>query len=120
MPFATLTLITRSSAGSHAVVFRLPHESQLARRTHVPEQRRRRDHGGAREITFAAHAHAVRPVAIERSDGALSRRQGIGTLPEAGAAPRLADLPTHRTEHVRDRLAVEPRIGMLDAPLHAA
>src|ERR1700730_15892086 len=42
-----------------------PRPAQLARRCHVPDQRRRGDDRRAREIAFAAEAHPVLPVAVE-------------------------------------------------------
>src|SRR5207249_2517549 len=66
------------------------------------------------------HAHAVGPIAVERGDRALAAGERIRTLTEARPAPRLADLPSHRLEHLGDALAAEARIRHLDLPPHAA
>src|SRR5262249_2452311 len=108
------------SAGSDRERLGLPHQAQLARRTHVAEHRARGHHAGGREVALAAHAHAVRPVAVEARDRTLARLERVRALAEARAAPALADAAADRAEHVGDALAVEPRVGALDLLLHAA
>src|SRR6266851_612651 len=105
---------------SDAELIGVPLQAQFARRRHVAENRRRGDDRGACKIAFAAKAHTVLPVSIERRDGALARVQRVGALAETRAAPRLTDLSANRAEHGGDRLAVEPRIGALDLTGHAA
>src|ERR1051325_6822261 len=112
------SVIARSR--SDAELVRIPGDAELVGRRHVADERRCRHHGGAGEVTFAAQAHAVLPVAIERRDRALARVQRIGTLAEAGAAPRLTDLAADRAQNVRDRSTVEPRVGVLDLTADAA
>src|SRR5438876_10899367 len=90
-----------------------PAQAQLARRAHVAEQRRGCHHRGARQVALAAHAHSVRPVAVERGDGALAGGEGVRALAEARPAPRGADLRADRFENARDGFAVEPRVGAL-------
>src|SRR6185436_18723812 len=97
-----------------AVALGLPGEPQLPRRSHVAQKCRGSDHGGAREIALAAHAHAVGPVAIERGDGALAAGQGVGALAETGAAPRVPDLAPGLAEDLGDGLALEPGVRTLD------
>src|SRR4029079_7425397 len=70
--------------------------------------------GGAGEVACSAEPHAVVPVAVERVPGALTLCRRASPLAEAWAAPRLPDLPAHRTEHLGDRLAAQPRVGLLD------
>src|SRR5262245_44749559 len=65
-----------------------PIEPELAGRRHVAEERRCGDDGRAREVALAAQSHAILPIAIEGRDGALSGAQRVGSLAEAGAAPR--------------------------------
>src|SRR6266851_3080332 len=105
---------------SDAELIRVPFESQLARRGHVADQRRCGDNDGARQEPFAAQAHAVLPVAVERGDRPLAFDEGIGTLTEARTAPRLPDLSAHRPEHVGDRFAAKTRVGPLDLPANPA
>src|SRR5207245_4585462 len=50
----------------------------------------------------------------------LALFQGIRTLPEAGAAPRLTNLPTHGPQDRCDRLAVQTRFRVFDVALDAA
>ena len=50
---------------SDAISLRIPFETELPRRRHVPGERRGRDNGGAREKAFAADTHTILPVAIE-------------------------------------------------------
>src|SRR5262249_55085068 len=119
--FAALERNERAFIGeSDSESLGIPRQAQLRRRSHVADERRRRDHGRAREIALAADAHAVLPVSIEAGDRALARRERVGTLAEAGSAPGLADLAADRTEDLGDRLAREARIGRLDALLDAA
>src|SRR5437867_1027326 len=99
---------------------RAPLNSELARRGHVAEQRGRSDDRGAREIAEATDAHTVGPVSIERGDRAFALAERVGPLTEAGSAPGLADLGARGAEDVGDRLAAEPRIGLLDIALDAA
>src|SRR5262245_57967913 len=98
----------------------VPFQAKLTRRGHVPDERRCGDHGGARQIAFAANAHAVLPVAVERGNRPLAGVQRVGTLTETGTAPRLANLAARGSKHVRDRFAPEPRIRAFDLPRHAA
>src|SRR5206468_8725339 len=79
-----------------------------------------RHHRRAREVALAADAHAVLPVPVERGDRALAFRQRVGSLTEAGAAPRLPDLPSRGAKHLGDRAAAEARLGTLDLALHPA
>src|SRR5256885_3067476 len=104
----------------YAKLLRIPHQPEFTWRRHVAHQRRCRDDGGTGEIAFAAEAHAVLPIAIERGDGALPFAQRIRTLAKAGAAPRLANRTADRSEDVRDRLAAQPRVGTLDLMADAA
>src|SRR6202163_4535340 len=92
----------------------VPRQPELARRRHVTNQRGRGDDRRAREVAFAANAHPVLPVAIERGDRALPSPERIRTLTETGAAPRLPDLAPDRTKHGRDRLATEARFSPFD------
>src|SRR2546428_5405027 len=99
---------------------RAPLDAELARRRHVAEERGCRDDGRAREVAQTSHAHAVGPIAIERSDRALAFPERVWSLTKAGSAPRLAYLRTGRAEDVGDRLATKSRVGLLDVALHAA
>src|SRR5215471_14379400 len=103
-----------------AEAFRIPRQAQLRRRGHVPDERGGRHDRGTREVAFAAESHAVLPVAVERRDGALPGRERVGPLAEAGAAPRLADVAADRAEDLRNRLAAQPRVGLLDLAADAA
>src|SRR4026209_395672 len=53
------------------VLLRFPLQPELARRRPVADEGRRGDHGRARQVAFAAEAHAVLPVAVEGRDRAL-------------------------------------------------
>src|SRR5207247_428616 len=99
---------------------RAPLDAELARRTHIAEQRGRRDDRRTREVAETAHTHAVCPVAIERGDRALTLLERIGSLTETRAAPGLADLGASGAEDVGDRFAAESRIRLLDVALDAA
>src|SRR4051812_9466407 len=79
----------------------IPCQPELARRRHIPDQRRRGDHDRTGEVALAAEAHAVLPVAVERRDRALPLFERVGPLAETGAAPRLPDLSADRAEHLR-------------------
>src|SRR5262252_704252 len=68
---------------SDAELFRIPLEAELVRRRHVTDDRGRGDDRGAREVAFAADAHAILPVAIERRDRALAGVQRVRPLAEA-------------------------------------
>ena len=103
-----------------SVLFGIPAEPELGRRRHVAGERRGGNHRRRCEITFAADAHAVLPVAIERGDRALTLRERIGPLAEAGTAPRLANLTADRPEHAGNRFALETRIGPFDPMCDAA
>src|SRR5579871_3329583 len=105
---------------SDAELIRVPFQAELARRRHVAYQRRGGDDGGAREISLAAEAHPILPVAVERRDRALPFLERVRALTETRSAPRLTNLAADRAEHVRDRLAVEPLIGPLDLLRDAA
>src|SRR5438445_11705276 len=78
--------ITRAS-GSDAKFFRIPFQSELARRRHISDERGGRDDRRARKIAFAAQTHPVLPVSIERRDRALAFSECVGSLTEAGTAP---------------------------------
>src|SRR5438067_9763577 len=104
----------------HSELVGVPFETELAWRRHVAEERGGGDDRGAGEVAFAAEAHAVLPVAVERGDRALAGMERVGPLAEAGAAPRLPDLAADRSEHVGDRFAVEAGVRALDLPRHAA
>src|SRR5688500_15754585 len=65
----------------------LPRQPEFAGRSHVAEECGRGDDGGAGEVALAAESHAVLPVAIECRDRALSRRERVFALAEAGSAP---------------------------------
>ena len=91
---------TPKSSGSHV------RPSSRGRR-HEPEQRRRGDDRGAREVAFAAESHAVLPVPVERRDRALPRTERIRPLSEARSAPGLADL-FHRPSGRRSQ-SIRPR-----------
>src|SRR5262245_10647371 len=93
---------------------RIPLQPQLARRRHVADERRRRHHRRAGEIAFAAEAHAVLPIAVERRDRAFTGVQRVRALAEARTAPRSPDLAADRSEDARDRFTIETRIGALD------
>src|SRR2546425_9051137 len=99
---------------------RAPFDAELPGRCHVAEERGRRNHGRAREVAEPADAHAVRPVAVERGDRALALRERVLSLPEAGAAPRGADLGAGVAQHLRDARAAPARVGPADLALHAA
>src|SRR5579862_1836146 len=98
---ATATPI--EAATSDAELIRVPLKADFIRGRHVAGDRRGRHDRGAREIAFAAEAHAVQPVAVEGGDGALAALERIRTLSETGTAPRLANLSADRSEHFRDR-----------------
>ena len=73
-------------------------------RGHVAEQRRRGDDGRAGEVAFAAEAHAVLPVAVERRDRALrpSRaRPGPGRSTARTTTARISP-PTERNTSAID------------------
>src|SRR5207247_5547746 len=114
--------ISRCNSGenSDTELLRVPLQPKLARRRHVADERRGGDDGGAGKIAFAADAHTVLPVAIERRDGALSFAKRVRPLAETRAAPRLANLAADRSKHLRDRLAAETRIGAFDLPSDTA
>src|ERR1700730_8983480 len=99
---------------SHPEQIGVPRQPELARRRHVTNQRGRGDDRRAREVAFAANAHPVLPVAIERGDRALPSPERIRTLTETGAAPRLPDLTPDRTQHVRNGFTAETRLGSFD------
>src|SRR5215472_9723279 len=119
---ATPTPIVRamSRCDSDAELIRVPFEAELARRRHVAGERGRGDHRWRREIAFAAEAHAVLPVAIERRDRALTLLERVRSLTETRSTPRLTDLAADRTEHVGNRLAIQPLIRALDLLRDAA
>src|SRR5262245_20358275 len=75
------------SSRSDGEALRDPGEAQLRRRRHVAGESGRGHHGGAGEISLAADAHTILPVAVEGGDGALPRPERIGALAEAGTAP---------------------------------
>src|SRR6185436_17239994 len=116
----TPTLAATARSDSNTEFLRVPFQPELAGRSHVAEQRRRGHDHRAGEVAFAAEPHAVLPVAIERRDRALAFFERIRSLAEAGAAPRLANLPADRAEDRRDRLACQPCIGTLDLQPDAA
>src|SRR6266850_5122035 len=101
-------------------LLRLPLDAELARWTHVAEERGRRDDRGRREVAQAADAHPVRPVPIKGGDRGLALDQRVGALAEARSAPRLTDLPADGAEDIGDRLAAQARIRPLDLFLDAA
>src|SRR3954469_21686348 len=78
----------------------VPREPQFRRRRHVTDQRRGGDDDRTGEVAFAAEAHAILPVAVERGNGALPFFERIWSLAEARSAPRLPDLTADRSEHV--------------------
>src|SRR5437899_1263763 len=119
-PIDSATRCCESGITLDAELFRIPFQAELARRRHVADQRRRGDDGGAGEIAFAAHAHAILPIAVERRDRALAFVERIRSLAEARPAPRLPNLAADRSEHRRDRLAAEPRVRLLDLATDAA
>src|SRR5205823_155597 len=98
----------------------IPFESELARRRHIPNERGGRHDGRTGEIAFAAEAHPILPVPIERRDRTLSFLKRVGTLTETRTAPRLSDLAANGSEHIRDRFAAQPRIRPLDLSADAA
>src|SRR5262245_15209380 len=71
----------------NTIDFGSPFNPELRRRSHVSNERRRCDDGRTREVPFAADAHAVLPVAIERRDRALARIERVLALAEARSAP---------------------------------
>src|SRR5215467_3004650 len=110
----TPMLFAMSRCESDAELIGIPFDAELARRSHIADERRRGDDGGTRQVALAAEAHAILPVAIERRNRALAFDQRIRPLSEAWAAPRLDDGAAHRSEDVGDRLPVQPRIRPLD------
>src|SRR5262245_56778264 len=100
--------------------FRIPLQPELARRRHVPDERRSGDDSRTCQVSFTANTHTVLPVAIERGNRTLARRQSIRPLPEAGAAPRPANLAADRTEDLRNRFPAEARVGPFDLAAHAS
>src|SRR6266571_6503973 len=95
-PMLCATVLCDSSAISHqpsaishqplnAKLLSVPGEAQFARRSHIADERRRGDDDRAREEPFAAEAHAVLPVPVERGDRPLPFRQRVGTLAETRA-----------------------------------
>src|SRR2546427_944047 len=99
---------------------RAPVDAELVRRRQVAQKRGGGDGGRARGVAEPADAHAVRPVAVERGDRALALRERVRSLPEAGAAPRSADLGAGVAQHLRDARAAQARVGPLDVALHRA
>ena len=69
--------------------------------------------------TLPRRPHPVLPVAIERRDRALPGPERVRTLAEARSAPRFADLPADRSEHLGDRFSAKSWIGPLDLPADA-
>src|SRR5437773_10371587 len=86
---------------SHAELIGIPFESELARRRHIPNERGGRHDGRTGEIAFAAEAHPILPVPIERRDRTLSFLKRVGTLTETRTAPRLSDLAANGSEHIQ-------------------
>src|SRR5215471_21197727 len=85
---------------SDAEAFRIPRKAQLARRSHIADERGGRYDRGAREVPFASEPHPVLPVPVERRNGALAWGQRVRPLAEARTAPRLADVAADGAEHV--------------------
>src|SRR5206468_2334961 len=104
----------RPGEQSNTEFVRIPFQSELGRRSHIPQQRGRGDDRGARQVTFASDAHSILPVAVERRDRALPLFERVRPLTETGPAPRLADAGANGPEHAGDRLAAEPRVWPLD------
>src|SRR6185295_11987999 len=98
----------------HPELLGIPFQTELARRRHVADERRRCDDGRARQVPFAAQPHAVLPVAVERRDRALALLQCVGSLAETRTAPRLPNLPANRSEDLGYRLAGQPRVRPFD------
>ena len=94
--FSRARAITHQTPNSSGI----PCQPELVRRRHVADERRGGDDGRAGEIAFAAEAHAVLPVAVERRDRALPFLERVRPLAEARPAPRLADLAADRSEHL--------------------
>src|SRR5438477_12259053 len=84
-------------AYSHSEPLGLPLEAELVGRGEVSDQGRGGHDGRRREISLAADAHAVLPVAVEGRDRPLPLFQRVRSLSETGAAPRLADLAAGRS-----------------------
>ena len=79
-----------------------PGEAELAGRRHVAGERRGGDDGGAREVAFAAEAHAVLPVAVERRDRALALASSAsGPWPKQGPHQDWRISPPTPTEDLR-------------------
>ncbi len=76
-----------------------PSATKLRGWAHVPEKGRRRYDRRARQIAFAADAHPILPVAVERRNRTLAACERVGPLPEARPAPGLANLAADRSEH---------------------
>jgi len=79
-----------------------------------PASARGGDHGRTGEVALSPQPHPVLPIPVEGRNRALPLGQRVGALSEAGAAPGLADLPTHRTKHRGDGFTPQTRIGPLD------
>src|SRR5215204_2045108 len=77
-------------SASHAELLGAPLQPELVGWRHVADKRGCRDDDRACQEPFAADAHAVLPVAVERGDRALPLFQRVRPLTEAGPAPRLA------------------------------
>jgi hypothetical protein len=97
-----------------SVEIRIPFQPELRGWRHVAGERRSGHDGRAGEVTFAADAHAILPVAIERRDRALTRPERIWSLTEARTAPRLSNLAARLTEYRSNGLAAESRVGSLN------
>src|SRR5437763_14064298 len=119
-PIDAATFAREAAVDSDTKFLGVPRQPELVGRRHVPDERRRRDDRGTCQEAFAADAHPVLPVAVERRDGALSFLQCVWTLAEARTAPRLANLAANRAKDTGDRLTVEPPIGALDLSCDAA
>src|SRR4051812_4521354 len=105
---------------SDAEFLGIPLQPQLTRWRHVADERRGGDDDRAGEKAFAAEAHAVLPVAVERRNRALPLFERIRPLSKTGTAPRLSDLPTDRAEHFRNRFSAQAGIGAFDLETDAA
>src|SRR5438132_11108792 len=74
-----------------AVDLRIPFQAELRGRRHITGKSRRGHDGRAGQVSFAADAHPVLPVPVERGNRAFAFRKCIGPLAETGTAPRCAD-----------------------------
>jgi hypothetical protein len=103
-----------------SVKISIPFQPELRGWRHIASERRSGHDGRAGEVTLAANAHAILPIAIECRDRALTRLERIWPLTEARTAPRLSNLTARVTENGSNRLAAESNVRSLNQSGHTA